>query len=530
MKFLLFRILLLHRTRDQGFTLPMVIGIGLIMVLLSSVALVQSSEENLTAISKDDTSNSLAMAELGVARYRELLNNNRVLAIYSLSDWTDVADQTCDVISAGSGGWANPNDWRPVIVDETALTPPIDLNDNDEIETDAQLGSYRIVDYRFQNDANPDDDGDVDINGNYTDIGEDGNFDQTSDAANPNSPRGILAVQGRKQDESGVAQIQVTIPIGVNTSVSTTDPGDLVALDPGIWIHQESVTKLGTIKLQDDEIPPNRTGNLVLDKKSNGNDGNERCADIDTSTITGVTIIAPTDIAIRDPRNLPPLIDLPDPPSPLVKKNVLVGSGGVNDDISEDFRYGAIVPNQLILGTVNTPNPDPILPPLPEIKNSDNAGAGYTGDDRYYYEVGTSSSPENLTINSGQKLITDGTSKVIVYVNGNLNINGDVDITNSSDAATSRFLEIHVTGNVTIDGPGTVNIKGLIHAPNGTVTLSNNPTVNLTGSIWANNWDSNGTVNVTTSEYEYYSITPERTPKPLTYPPTGWQQREVKDY
>ncbi len=209
MKFLLFRILLLHRTRDQGFTLPMVIGIGLIMVLLGSVALVQSSEENLTAISKDQSSTSLAMAELGVARYRELLNNNRVLAVYSLSNWTDggsansISAQTCDDI-LGNGGWADTTDatgWRDITLtlDENAYSA--DLNfDGDQIDTMVEaIGSYKLVNYVYQNDNDVTDDGDDEDtpeDGDPIDPGEDGVFNQTSDAANTNNPRGILTVQG----------------------------------------------------------------------------------------------------------------------------------------------------------------------------------------------------------------------------------------------------------------------------------------------------------------------------------------------
>ena len=473
MKFLLFRILLLHRTRDQGFTLPMVIGIGLIMVLLSSVALVQSSEENLTAISKDQSSTSLAMAELGVARYRELINNNRVLAVYNLGNWTDanVAAQTCDDVS---GAWVDTNNWFPITLDENIHG--VDFNDDGDQNDIETIGSAKIENYIYDNDADE------------TDAGENGVFDQTSDDANLTDPdgagplppigaRGILTVQGQAPD-GGVAQIQVTIPIGVNTD-------DLESLDPGIWIHQESVTNLGTLDLNNGPSGA-KSGNLVFYRKSTGND---RCTDVAGA------------VDIRDPRDLPPLITLPP------ATNTLESDGGaLSDDISGDPDYDA-TNKEVILG-----------------KPSKTSNVDSDGIKRYYYEV---PGPGDLTINDGQNLITDGTAKVVIYVNGNLNINGNVNITNSSDAATSRFLEIHVTGNVTIDGPGTVNIKGLINARNGTVTLSNNPTVNLTGSIWANNWDSNGTVNVTTSEYEYYSITPERTPKPLTYAPTGWEQQEV---
>ena len=509
MKFLLFKILLLHRTRDRGFTLPMVIGIGLIMVLLSSVGLLQSSEEKLIAISKEQSSTSLAMAELGIARYRELLNNNRVLAIYSLDhpDWgwtdTDISNQTCDVISDASGGWANNTDtdgWRDITLNENDYG--VDFNDDgDSIDTQAEIGSYRLVNYIYDNDD------DSDPANDDTDTDEDGIFDQTSDAANPDEPKGILTVQGRDNSDGSIAQIQVDIPIGVNTE-------DLNTLDPGIWIHQsdEAAINFGTITFT--------SGNLVLYRDTAGVTADVRCADFTPpGTVTGT---ADTEF-IRDPRDLPPLVELPDPPSPLVpedKINILESDGGGGfDDIAGDPRYDA-VSNELILGTLAAG----------EITNSDDAGTGYTGNDRYYYFVGSDlNNPTALTINDGQSIITDGEAEVIIYIDGDLNIDGNVDITNSSGAASSRFLEIHVTGDVNISGSGTVNIKGLIHAPDGTVNISGSPTINLEGSIWAEDWDgANGNVIVNSSEYEYYSITPERTPRPLTYAPTGWEQQEAE--
>ena len=459
MKFLLFRILLLHRTRDQGFTLPMVIGIGLIMVLLGSVSLVQSSEENLNAISKDSSSTALAMAELGVARYRELLNNNRVLAVYNLDSWTTsgaangISAQTCDDITNSGEDWTNTTTWRSVTLNETVYN--VDFNDDDDkVDTTAKIGSYKLVDYIYQNDDNP---------------GVEGDFGQISDADNTGNPRGILTVQGQAKDTDSVAQIQVTIPLGVNTE-------DLNTLDPGIWIHQgnESGTiNFGTLNFT--------SGNLVLYKNASG------CDDV---TVTGGIT------AIRDPRDLPPLATLP---TLSTEKNILEA------DISTDTNFFDSLNNEALLGK-----------PSHNSKSED-------GTERYYYEVNG-----NLEIDNGESIVTDGTAKVVIVVNGHLNIDGNVNITNSSDDATSRYLEIHVTGNVNITGGGTtINLKGLIHAPNGTVNIDNSPTVNLTGSIWANDWDSVGTVNVEADDYKFYSVTTQRTPKPLTYAPTGWEQQEA---
>jgi len=442
------------------------------------------------------------MAELGVARYRELLNNNRVLAVHNLNevdpnveDWThpDIAAQTCDNVN---GAWVDAVNWFDITVDEPDIG--FDINgDGDQDDTNEPIGSARIIDYIYDND------GDVGTDDN-------GDFDQTSDAANivdpdgggpmpASRPRGILTIQGRSIDAastetSGVTQIEVTIPIGVNTN-------DLDTLDPGIWIHQENVANLGIIDFTTPNelimgvltpIPPK---NLVLYANNNG------CDNFNTSIIPGATITHLTNLGVRDPRDLPPLATRP----PNIA-NYTVLDGDVTNGLNPQ--------SQLILGK-------------PSHKSNDDSD----GIKRYYYEVNG-----NLNIIDGENLLSDGTAKVIVIVNGDLIIGSDsgspTNITNTSNSAESSHLEIHVNGNVEISGDGTVNINSLIHVPGGTVDIIGNPTINLRGSIWANDWNSVGTVNVIREDsddksYQYYSIVPQRTPKPLTFAPTGWEQQEA---
>lgn len=90
MKLLLLKVLLQRRARDEGYVLPMVIAIGLVMVLLGAVNLTGASEETLSAISQNSRSDALAIAEIGVARYRELLDNNRILTVYNHDQWTAI--------------------------------------------------------------------------------------------------------------------------------------------------------------------------------------------------------------------------------------------------------------------------------------------------------------------------------------------------------------------------------------------------------------------------------------------------------
>ncbi len=483
MKFLLLKTLLLRRAKDQGFTLPVVIAIGLVMILLSTVNMIQSGEETLLSVSKKGSSNALASAEFGIARYRELLNNNRVLAVYNLDQWTTVAGQACNDISDSAGGWADntPNNWKSVTaLDENTLS--VDLNNDGDTNDSESIGQYQIVNYIYDNDN------DITTDNN-------GDIDLISDVVNNDGspPRGLLTVQGRSTDGSE-AQIQVEIPLGINTD-------DLDSLDPALWIERSSVTNIGNVNVNG--------SNIVLYRPA----GSGGCDD-------PPDLSSPAQNTISDPRLLPDIVDI------TAITNVRTIQGDINTETDpvttdpdpnddEDYPRDNYFQNgEIILGT-----------------GYDDSGATQalnTLDERYYYTTQTAS----LVIDNGESILADGTSKVILYVGGNLDINTGANLIrlgNSSNIATSRYLEIHVNGNVTIDGDGDLEITGLLHVPNGTVTISGSASVNVTGSIWANNWDNtSGTVTIDTDDYKFYSITPDRTPKPLTYRPRNWETQEVQ--
>ena len=509
MKFLLLKTLLIRRGKDEGFTLPIVIAIGLMMILLSAVNLARSSEENLNTLSQQGLSNAIAMAETGVIRYRELLDKNRVLAVYNLSEWTTkdfVTDQVCDVISESNDGWANNdydgNESNPGFNPEDYWrTIEIDRNGDG---TDETIGYFKVVNYIY------DRDGDLTTNNNnqfsqLSDIDDPMDtianpFDATRNNHNDvdnngeSDARGILTVKGRSLDGSE-AQIQVEIPIGVNIQ-------EMDNLSPALWIQQnnDNITSVGN----SDTLTIGGGGNVVLYRPSGS-------GDCDNTTITALD----SESTISDPRELPPLIDL-------TGLNVELIASDITADA--DFnRYAGYEDGDqaLILGT-NTTRHD----------NAKNMEPNVQGENetRYYYKT----SGNNLDIGYGKRLLTDSDSKVVVYVNNDLNIgadgvDGNITIGSASgDAASSRFLEIHVAGNVNIKGTGNIDIRALIHAPNGTVNITDSATVTVNGSIWANNWNNtSGTVTITPDDYQYYRITRERTPSPITYRITDWERQDV---
>ena len=516
MKFLLLKTLLIRRGKDEGFTLPIVIAIGLMMILLSAVNLARSSEENLNTLSQQGLSNAIAMAETGVIRYRELLDRNRLLAVYNLSEWTEnyVTEQICNQISITGGGWADStsNTWRDI------------TEDIDGDNTSETIGSYKIVDYIYDNDNDTSTSNNEDI-----DITDDDNNDDGS------PPRGLLTIKGRSLDGSE-AQLQVEIPIGSNAGEDTDgdgvpDEGDMDGLSPAIWIrnNNQNISSIG------DNLTVNG-GNIVLSVYSNGDEITPCTApaqDIAGNDLTAYTAAGTLRI---DPRNLPEPLDfgslnavdslIADAPK-LINGNIDFNNIATAKPIFADN-----FPDALYLGgrEINEATDDETAPRI------SNALFDKGDEQIYYYKVNG-----DLVIDNNQKLVvpSDSRVRVILEVTGNVEILDNAAIINQSDVdngtislstySTSRYLEIHAGENVNISGSGNVNIKAFIYAPNGTVNISESVDVNIFGSVWAQDWNntSTGAVVVTADDYKFYSISDNRTPRPITYRIEDWERQDV---
>ena len=522
MKLLLLRILLQRRAKDEGFTLPMVIALGLVLVLLGAINITTAHEENLTAISQNSRSDAFAVAEVGIARYRELLDRNRLLAINNLAQWGSIT-QVCDSNVASTS-------WQ-------TITDTLDL-DNDG-DTTEELGQYALVDYEYDNDnttrdnddngifslvsdANTDDDPSTLATGVAANsITDENDFDDdgSSDA------RGILTVKGRAPNGTGEAQIEVEIPLRVNLD-------DMTNLAPALWIGDNTITNRDLRPLNVDN------GNVVIKDQASTVDGCRDIAsllvdpNIKASVISSSRDLPPIDQVIQDFADARNTLSLP--------TNDSINTPLPNVPNPGQWLFGA--KQQLIAGSlVDTRpyNPDTGSTDCPNIKSC-----------RYYYE------PTNVggLTYTDQDLLTDGVARTTLLLNQPLTINatgGDVKIGSTSDVVNdSNTFEIYVDGNhdirINATGGNTININAFIHAPQSTLTITGNGTVNINGSVWVGDFVNNKNgpaLNVspdlitrtpTASDpstsgraYKFYSTTNSRTPRPLTGSPTNWKTEQV---
>ena len=527
MKLFLLKTLLQPRARDEGFTLPMVIALGLVMLLLAAINITVANEENLTAISQNSRSDALAIAEVGVARYRELLDRNRVLAVNDSSQWGTL-DQVCDdniasLLPTGTGT-SRILKWQ-TIADSQDL-------DNDGNTTES-LGSYSLDSYDYINDN--DEDGVA-----ATLPIANGQLDLTNDAENKNA-RGRLTIRGKAPNDSGEAQIQVEIPIRINLE-------DMSNLAPALWIGDNTVSAadLGNLTIGN--------GNVVIRDRAvrtgTTRDGCRNFSDADVADgsqdlASGITTTTGT--VISDSRDLPSIQKISNPTATdpanygdIEKARNFTNASGATEDLTNDIP--AASGGQILFGqTIHEPyNADDNTKDCPNIKLC-----------RYYYDPpGTG----GLTLTSTDTdLLTDGVARTTVLLNQPLTINatGDnVKVGSTSDIVNdSNAFEIYVRGtnNITInaDTGYTVTIHGFIHAPQSTLTITGGGTVNIFGSVWVGDFDNNSTGTVTISPdiisrvptasdpstsgraYKFYSTTDSRTPRPLTGSPTTWKTEQV---
>ncbi|HEY9771086.1 MAG TPA: hypothetical protein V6C71_21760 [Coleofasciculaceae cyanobacterium] len=525
MKLLLLKTLLQRRARDEGFTLPMVIALGLVMLLLGAVSITTANEENLTAITQNSRSDALAIAEVGVARYRELLDRNRILTVYD-ERLPTTGEKVADipVTNAQTKLWGRTEVCSSDIANFRQGATPQDIADTQDLDNDGNtteiIGSYSLVSYDYVNNIPYDNTKPINKNStppNIPDTNKNGDFNLTNDGAN-NDAIGKLTVKGTAPDGSA-AQIQVDIPIRINLA-------DMTNLAPALWIGSNT-PNLGNLTIGN--------GNVVIqDLPVTTGTTRDGCRSF--SSLASTTPRRPV---ISDSRSIPSIQKIID--------NVASARTALTKPTPSTINTPIASPGQLLFGaTTDKPyNPD-----------ANNTNCFNIKLCRYYYEFGSTTSdltslavPASTLVDTD--LLTDGIARTTLLLNQPLTINAiakNVKIGSTSPAANdSNTFEIYVNGNnnITINATGrNVTINAFIHAPQSTLTINGSQNVVINGSVWVKNFVNSAsgvtispdtisreatTDNSSTSGkgYEFYSTTSSRTARPITGSPTNWKTEEV---
>lgn len=465
----LFKVFLLSRPKEQGFVIPVVIALGLIMTLVGTISIFQSSDEQITATSQRATAKALAAAEIGVTRYRELIDSNKIIALYDacidINNDGDTDDSnewaggtTCNNPS-GRVNWANeniPNIGASCLATSAATVKGMATRGWRNIDaSNPEDGQYRLIDYTYT--SNYDD------NSTPLDPSDDSYTDQ---------PTGTLIVEGRvNQNNTNVARdaqaavTRVVVDLPIQPGIPHPDGqyielvGNFNNFHPALWIagDAEGVTNNSSLKVD---------GNIVV-------------TDTDGCELTGSTVM--TTDNLNDP-NTQSIILTPIQPS----NKSFVLSGATNLDRDSDVDVNVLTNTDINNGITLPRSSD-----KSDHKDDNNNNKVDADEEVYYHYLVTGDI--NLT-NDSIKILAK--RKVILYL-----IDGDITLTangssNSVDINSdnpSYFLEIYggnFTDEITLKGVnGKINIKALIHAPDATVKIENDPKITITGAVWVKDWN-----------------------------------------
>lgn len=478
------KIALVNYSSEQGFAIPIALGMGLIMLLVGATMIVRSQGDQVTASAQKATNRGLSAAETGITRYQSLINSNRVIATYSRTapsgspSWANAStipgiNNTCtgNVNGANAVSQNSTTDWQDV-------DPP---NAATGYAGDSSKGQYKLVDYVYQ--------------------------PGTGVAANTAPGIGTLTVAGRVNQVGsnntatagiGTATTQLQVNIRV---VSQSSAGSI----PGLWIQN---------------VPQNMGTNIV-----NGNIVVAACtlpSGVSQSNVTTGNTVTPN-----------PNANMPDTPLPPTSNLNTITASNIDTRI-----WGQTLPK-----AGDVAQPDGSYHYLIDGALDKNGGANIalsSGAKIVFYVRG------NIAMGGGPNINVSGNaSNMQIYGNTFLrNLDGTAQVDASNRPLTkygcSGTMPI-ITSTSSLEPPtytgacpttfvainGNASVHALIHAPDGVGAVSGggggcNPATNtgFIGALWIKKWNASSSPSgaVVCAEGNYGSFLASQTNAPPSIP------------
>lgn len=469
------KIALKNSSSEQGFAIPIAIGMGLIMILIASTMIVRSQGDEVTASTQKATNRGLSAAETGVTRYQSLINNNRAIAKYprvGTPSWTTAVN------IPGIGNCSGSTTTGSTAVTNTATTIWRSVD-----STDPSKGQYRLVEYTYSPTA-----GAVPGTGTLTVAGRVNQVDANSD--------------GDDTDDDDTSASTATTKLVVDIPVNA---GSLNTVVPGLWVKNSTITKMGRDKIN---------GNIVINS----------CPPV--TSATSANLYDPdTQKVIANPVGFP---DTPALPPPRLDSSpsyyTLAGSP-----------FGTTFPRPLIpavsgkKATPAVPADEPAADGYYHYLVNDLVASGggeitiTPGKKVIFYVQGNIDLGGNPDINK-----TAGNTADQMQIYGNTYTSAS---TTKYGCTGLRLGSSCPTLTASFNGSGTM--RAFLHAPDatGSVNGGGNTEGNFKGSIWIKDWDasSNNSKVKIDAEGNYSNLLGAQniiTP-PVIFPANSWQRQGV---
>lgn len=428
---------------DEGFVLPIVLGFGFLLLIIGLTIVLKSQGDQTIASSQKASANSEAAAELGITRFQNLINSNRVIANYpacvtwstdgscadtSAKSWKTASNSALWPEFASSCGGGSTTSAATVATTATRTWQDID-------SSDAAKGQFRLVDYTYD----------------------------TTVGTVPGT--GTLTVEGRVQQSgsgttatsvSGTATVRLAVNIPVTAAISS---GQF----PGLWVQTGTQTGASggvSINASFRDSSPDGSATTALQPYLYGSQ----------QLTPGCPFPALPSAGLNPPTAGPGVYS--------ISAISLSGSGTYTLPQTGDTPVNGVYTYNI--GTAGG-------------KSINLSGGSYitvgagTGDTVVLYLQGA------IQTSGGTKIAVTPNSKMTLYVNGDVNLSGG-SATNPPPIVNSggpENAQVYVYGSRTISLSGGSQMNAFIFGPNSQVnTMSGG--ANVSGSIWVNSWKGSG--------------------------------------
>ncbi|WP_448514043.1 DUF7305 domain-containing protein [Parathermosynechococcus lividus] len=499
-----------RRYRQRGFTLPLVLGMGLIMMVVALTLISRSQLDVSTASLQKQTQQAFAVAEGGMARTLGLLNGNYQILLRRTYNPVNpntnqpyLINRAADASKVGQPNTAGiavtaVNEWTAASLGD-AVPPCFTLNNvtdillNGQIGTPAQ-GNYRILAYLY---------------------------DQPTET-------GHLLIEGRLANNSPANAYVLQKMVITDRNVPANFPG-LLAQSINLGNNDVFGTVNGNVictNANNCQVPPSQ---CVNGQPTNAG-LRQAVGALNNSIVEGTIAVNkielppfPTPPPTVNPSGNPPVNGNVQAPNPSDLRNFLT-SRTQNDGTNSNDRYSQGAYNLGNIGEMTLPRPDD----RPYVDTSLPVGH----PDRIYYAYRVN----NINL-SGNNNLTINTSRwpVRLFVSGNISLSGQAGIRNTcspnsdtcgsganmglpSEVGTPDRLRIYGNppdpNNVVTDQQFTLSGGStagslFVYAPDARVGInggSNTP--DIFGAVWAKEWNGSNSNNAEIS-------VPDRLPEAL---------------
>lgn len=457
------RIAFKNSSSQQGFAIPIAVGMGLIMILIGTTMVMRSQGDEVTASAQKATADSFNVAELGVTRVQSLIKRFPKMAEKSKSEWAAEYNRlsalnTCLSNTQDSDLTNNINTW--INVDSS----------------DPKKGEIKILDYTYS-----------------------GNV-------------GTLKIAGRARSESGSATTSID---NANTYLVVEIP--VVTLEnlpvPGLWAKDFTMGNndvKGNVLVTGCSIPAGITAaNIVA-----GSGSLTANPSVEYPPLPALPAVCPSGTATTPCYQVfkqnnavydPTATNADAITNTYVKDNGTKETECLKDSqgyvVTEDNKGNLVRVQEkgnYVTGCTDSSH-YATTTSLTFPRANDKAGS----DGVYRYLIAANSN-NSIELKGGNKIkITDG-EKVVFYLQGNIDISGQSQIIHTGSPPTNFQIygsdggrhyrttsdaNTYTTSSIMLSGNTSANM--FLYAPEATAGVNGggNVTSTITGSVWVKAWD-----------------------------------------